>query len=337
MALSPLIEPVIDDELRAGARDEARPRRRIPGAAIVRNPATLAGLAILGAYALLAIAAPLIAPGDPNAYVDIPHLGPSAAHWLGTTGQGQDVFAQLAWGARRSLGLGVLVGIVTTAIGIVMGMTAAYLGGRVDNLLSLVTNIFIIMPGLPLLVALAAIVPSGPMSVVLVLSITGWAGTARVLRAQALSLRGKDFASASIVSGDSSIRIIFVEILPNMASITTTCLLGSIMYGIGAQAGLEFLGLGDIAAVSWGTMLYWAGTNASLLMGAWWTFVPPGLSIAFVAFALVLINYSIDEVVNPRLRTERQIARVLKQHHYRAGRATPVLRPGPAAAPARRP
>lgn len=326
MQPSSLIGADIPDEELPAPLDAVRATRRIPGSAVLRNPKTVIGIVVLLFYTLLAVAAPQLASEDPNEYVDLPHLEPSMSHWLGTTGQGQDVFAQLVWGARRSLGLGLLVGIVTTAIGIFMGLTAAYLGGKVDNLLSLVTNIFIIMPGLPLLVALAAVMPSGPLSIVLVLSITGWAGTARVLRSQAMSLRQKDFASASIVSGESTVRIILIEILPNMASITTTCLLGSINYGIGAQAALEFLGLGDIDSVSWGTVLYWAGTNASLLMGAWWTFVPAGLSIALVACALVLINYSIDEIVNPRLRTERQIARVLKKHNYRAGRATPIIR-----------
>ncbi len=326
MQPTPLLEANIEDMAETAPPAATPVRRRLPGRAILRNPKTLIGVLILLFYTLLAVAAPVLAPGDPNEYVDAPHLEPSSSHLLGTTGQGQDVFAQLAWGARRSLGLGLMVGIVTTAVGIVMGLTAAYWGGQVDNVLSLVTNIFIIMPGLPLLVALAAVLPSGPLSIVLVLSITGWAGTARVLRSQALSLRQKDFASASIVSGESSARIIFIEILPNMASIATTCLLGAIIYGIGAQAALEFLGLGDIDSVSWGTILYWAGTNASLLMGAWWTFVPAGLSIALVAFALVMINYSIDEIVNPRLRTERQVARVLKRYNYRAGRATPVVR-----------
>lgn len=301
-------------------------RRRFPGLAFLQYPKTIVGIVILLFYAVLAVAAPVLAPGDPNDYVAVPHLPPSPTHLLGTTGQGQDVFAQLAWGARRSLGLGVMVGVVTTVAGVVMGLTAAYFGGRVDNTLSLVTNIFIIMPGLPLLVAMAAVLPSGPLSIVLVLSITGWAGTARVLRSQALSLRQKEFTSASIVTGEGSLRIIFVEILPNMASIATTCLLGAIIYGIGAQAALEFLGLGSIDATSWGTMLYWAGTNASLLMGAWWTFVPAGVSIALVAFALVLINYSIDEIVNPRLRTQRQVARALKKAALGSGRATPVVR-----------
>lgn len=328
MQPSPMMQAEIQEAAAPAPRLTVRIGRRIPGLAILQNPKTMIGLVILLFYTVLAVAAPQLAPGDPNEYVDVPHLGPSTTHWLGTTGQGQDVFAQLAWGARRSLGLGFVVGIVTTAIGTVMGMTAAYLGGKVDNLLSLVTNIFIIMPGLPLLVALAAVMPSGPFSIVLVLSITGWAGTARVLRSQALSLRQKDFTSASIVSGESSLRIIFIEILPNMASIATTCLLGSIIYGIGAQAALEFLGLGNIDSASWGTILYWAGTNASLLIGAWWTFVPAGLSIALVACALVLINYSIDEIVNPRLRTERQVARVLRKHNLPASRATPIVRGG---------
>jgi len=284
------------------------------------------GGTIIVLFVLMAVFAPVLAPKDPQAFVALPNQAPSQDHWLGTTGHGQDVFAQIVWGSRRSLVVGGVVGLLVTIIGTSIGMISAYFGGVVDNVLTLVTNIFLIVPGLPLLIVLVAFLPAGLLSSIIVLALTGWAGTARVMRAQTLSLREKDFVSSSIVRGESRWRIIFVEILPNMASIVGGALIGATIYGINAQAGLEFLGLGDIGVVSWGTILYWAGNNAGLLLGAWWTFVPAGACIALVAFALALVNYALDEITNPRLSTEKEINYVLKKHSLRNQRATPVIR-----------
>jgi peptide/nickel transport system permease protein len=189
---------------------------------------------------------------------------------------------------------------------LLVGLTSAFFGRAVDDGLSLITNVFLLLPGLPLLVILAAFLPPGLGTVMLVLTITGWAGGARVLRSQALSIRGKDFVAAAIVTGEKSLRIMFREILPNMASIVMITLLGVVIFGIGAQAGLEFLGLGDPSVVSWGTNLYWASNDGALMSGSWWAFVPSGAAIAFVAFALALINYGVDEVSNPMLRSARR-------------------------------
>lgn len=275
---------------------------------IFRRSKIVISFAILLTFALMAIFAPVIAPGNPLQFEALPHQPPSTDHLLGTTGQGQDVFRQIVHGARRSLSVGVLTGIATTMLATTIGMSAAYFGGRVDNLLSMLINVFLIIPGLPLLVALAAFLPPGEGTTIFALTVTGWAWTARVIRSQGLSLREKDFAQAAIVSGEDSLRIMFVELLPNMASIVAGALAGSITYGIAAQAGLEFLGLGNISAVSWGTILYWAGNNSGLLTGAWWTFVPAGLCIALVAFALSMLNYAMDEITNPRLRADQEDA-----------------------------
>jgi peptide/nickel transport system permease protein len=299
---------------------------------ILRNKKATIGLILLIAFAAIAILAPVISPGDPTDFVARPHLAPSREHLLGTTGQGQDVFDQTVWGGRVTFEVGVLVGIITTAAGVVIGMTAGYFRGRVDDVLSLIMNVFLIVPALPLLVTLAAFLGSGSRSfMVLVLSITGWAWPARIMRAQTLSLREKDFVSASKVSGESQIRIIFQEILPNMTSIVAASLFGSTLYAIGASSGLEFLGLGNPSVVSWGTNLYWAGNNAGLITGAWWTFVPAGACIALVAFACALVNYAIDEVTNPRLRAQRESSDGLKRQRRTVriakSRGTPVARP----------
>ena len=295
---------------------------------LLRNPKLVLGAGILILFIGAAVFAPVIAPGDPSSYVAAPHQPPSAEHPFGTEGQGKDVFAQTVWGSRVSLGIGLSVGILATIIGVVVGMTSGYFGGRVDDLLSLFTNVVLIIPGLPLLVALAAFLPPGNVTVVVVLTVTGWAWTARVMRSMTLSLREKDFVAAALVSGESHGRIIFRDILPNMTSIIVGSTIGATIYAIGADAALSFLGFTNVSQVSWGTNLYWAQNNAGLLVGAWWSFIPSGLCIALVAFALSLINYAMDEVTNPRLRAEKEIADVTKQKN-RGTLATPVVRQRP--------
>ncbi|UUU26545.1 ABC transporter permease [Streptomyces sp. DSM 40750] len=280
-------------------------RRRGLLSQLVNSKKALTGLMLLALFALLALLAPVLAPGDPSLINSTGSQAPSAAHWLGTTAKGQDVLALTVWGARSSLFVGFTVGLVATAVAIVVGLASAYFGRIVDDALTLVTNVFLLLPGLPLLIILAAFLPPGTSTVILVLVVTGWAGSARVLRAQAKSIRGKDFVAAAVVTGERPLRIMFREILPNMASVVMTTLLGCVIFGIGAQAGLEFLGLGDSSVVSWGTNLYWASNDGALMTGTWWAFVPSGLCIALVAFALALVNYAVDEITNPRLRNRR--------------------------------
>jgi peptide/nickel transport system permease protein len=297
--------------------------------AVLRNRKAAVGVVILLLFAVVALLAPVLAPGDPGDFVARPHQPPSAEHIFGTTGQGQDVFSQTVWGGRATLSIGILVGILTTVVGIAVGLSSGYFAGIVDEALSLVTNVFLIVPSLPLLVVLAAFLGSGnAFYFVLVLTVTGWAWPARVLRAQTLSLREKDFVAAAKVGGESSPRIILSEILPNMLSIVLASFLGSTIFAIGALTALEFLGLGNPSSISWGTNLYWASNNAGLLTGAWWTFVPAGACIALVAFAFALVNYAIDELTNPRLRAQRETTGVLKRLSFGGAstRATPVVR-----------
>lgn len=296
---------------------------------IARNRKALAGVIMLAAFCLMALLAPVLAPVDPAAFVDRPHLPPSSAHLLGTTGQGQDVFAQTVWGARPTLVVGILVGLISTLIGIVVGISAGYFGGGVDDILSLGTNIFLIVPSLPLLVVLAAFLGSGNVAFfIAVLTITGWAWPARIMRSQTLSLREKDFVAAARVGGEGGMRIVLAEILPNMLSIVVASFLSSTIFAIGALTALEFLGLGNPSVISWGTSLYWASNNAGLLTGAWWTFIPAGACIALVAFAFALINYAVDEITNPRLRTQplSKNAKKLLARSRGGAHATPVVR-----------
>jgi peptide/nickel transport system permease protein len=285
----------------------------------------LFGIIVLGLFVLVALFAPLIAPGDPTRFVGRQSQPPSAQHWLGTTGQGQDVFAQVVVGSRISLLIGFTVGLLITVLGLAIGMTAGYLGGLADGLLNVFTNVFLIIPALPLLITLASFLPPGIVTVTLVLTVSSWAWPARVFRSQTLSLREKEFVSASVVSGEGAFRIIFSEILPNMMSLVVSSFFGNVIYAIGADVGLAFLGFENVTTVSWGTMLYWAQNNSALLQGAWWTFVPPGLCVALVAFATTMLIYAVDEVTNPRLRAGNEISSVLRKYRIPAKRATPVV------------
>ena len=292
--------------------------------AIRRDRKASIGAVLLALFVIVGVFGPLFA-GDPQALVGIPLQPPSASHWLGTNGQGQDVLAQLVVGTRVSLAIGFGVGIMVVLIGALVGVMAGYFGGRVDGLLSVLFNVFLVLPGLPLAIVIAAYLPSGPLTLALVLVVTGWAWNARVLRAQTLALRQRDFVAAAIVSGESKRRILVSEILPNMMSLLVAQVIGSTVYAIGAQVGLEFLGLGDVSAVTWGTNLYWAQNDSAILTGAWWTFAPTGLCVALVGFGLTMLNSGFDEITNPRLQLERSWRAHLSAAGAEAGRSTPVV------------
>lgn len=278
---------------------------------LTQNRKVSFGLIVLGFFLLLALVGPLIVPQDPNAFSPDRLAPPSAAHWLGTTQTGQDVLAQVIVGTRISVFMGIAIGVLTMLISIVIGLASGYYGGWVDEILSMITNIFLVLPTLPLAILLAAFIAyKGPLTIVIVLTVTGWSWGARVLRAQTLSMRSRECIESARASGESDWRIIFYEILPNEIAIVAAQLLGTIIYAILAETGLEFLGLGDITAVSWGTMLYWAGNNDALLLGAWWWFLPPGLCIALLGAGLTFINFGIDEIANPRLRGKRKQKRL---------------------------
>ena len=306
------------------SRPSSHGSARAAGTFLRQNARASFGLILLLLFGAVALLGPSFVAA-PDALLGLPHQAPSWAHWLGTTGQGQDVLAQTVVGTRLSLLIGLGVGLSTVVWGALVGMAAGYFGERTDAVLSLITNVFLVIPGLPLAIVLAAYLPAGPLSVALVLVITGWAWNARVLRAQTLALRQRDFVSAAVVSGESSGWIIVREVLPNMLTIIVAQLIGSTIYAIGAEVGLEFLGLGDLSTVTWGTNLYWASNDSALLTGAWWTYLPSGLCVALVGFALVMLNSGFDQVTNPRLRAESRWRSTLLGRGISLGRSTPVV------------
>ncbi|MFL5936207.1 MAG: ABC transporter permease, partial [Gaiellaceae bacterium] len=286
----------------------------IPGwlALLLRNRKSRLGLSMVVFMILFAALAPLYTVDDPNEFSLLDaRQAPSWNHLFGTTDQGSDVFSQAVIGARRSLLLGAIAGLLATVVAAILGVTAAYLGGIVDEVVNVLTNVFLTIPPIPLLVVISAYLKNrglGTMAVALALVL--WAFEARILRGQALSLRNRDFVQAAKAAGESTWRIVFGELMPNMISRIAGAFVLVFYVALLVDAGLEFLGLGDMSKTSWGVTLYWAQTNSTVLQGEWWPFFFPGAALAFTVLALVLVLAGIDEVSNPRLRTEKTRKRV---------------------------
>jgi len=252
----------------------------------------------------LSVFAGSIAENDPNKRVARGHQPPSAELLLGSTRSGKDVLSQVLHGGKISLLVAFSAAMITTVIAVAVGISAGYFGGRVDEILMSFTNIVLVFPQLPLLIIIAAFVGQvGPIVIALIIGLSSWAWGARVIRSQTMAIRNKEFVIAAEVMGESKLRIMFVEILPNLISIVVGGAIGTCIYALMAEAGLEFLGLGDPTIITWGTMLFWAQSNSAFIVGAWWDMVVPGTAIAIFGGGLALLNMSIDQVSNPKLKT----------------------------------
>jgi peptide/nickel transport system permease protein len=278
--------------------------------ALLRDRKGTAGAILLLFFVVLAVFPGQIAPYNPT-YIGFPRaLGPSGAHWLGTTSQGQDIFSQLIWGTRETLIIAVAAGGLATLIAVLVGVSAAYLGGITDGLLSLLTDVLLVIPILPLIIVIAAYLRSaGLTDIIIVLGALGWSYGARQLRVQALSLRNRDFLTAANVRGERRRYIIVAEILPTLTSLIVATFLGSAVFAVLTAAGLQFIGLGDPSAQSWGTMLYWAQNNEALGAGLPLWAIMPGVCIALLGGAFAFLNYAFDEISNPALRPVRRLTR----------------------------
>ncbi|ROS65396.1 MULTISPECIES: ABC transporter permease [unclassified Curtobacterium] len=261
------------------------------------------GIIILAVFVLVAIFAPLLAPYGASQNGFARSADATADHWMGTTAAGEDVLSQIIYGARISVMVGAVAGILSTLVAVAIGLSWGYVRGWIGEVIGFIVNLFLVIPGLPLMIVIAAYLQNGGIAVIIaVIVVTGWAWGARVLRSQTQSLRGRDFVTAAQFSGDGATRIVFREILPNMTSLIVGSFFGAATSAILAEAGLEFLGLGDSSIVSWGTILYWAQNSNALLTGQWILLFAPGLCIALLAMSLTLINFGVDAVSNPRLR-----------------------------------
>ena len=269
----------------------------------VKNRKAAIGLTVVVIYTIFAIIGPWIAPYDPSARGHDLVKGPSAKHWFGTTHLGQDVFSQVLVGTRSVMFVGFTSAAIAVILSIVLGVTAGYLGGWIEEVLSAISNVFLVLPGLLLIIIItSSIQNAGDWLVALVIGITSWAYGARVLRAQTLSLRQRDYVEAARASGEKTWRIIGFEILPNLTAVIASSFVGTVIFAVLTEITLNFIGIGGGAEWSWGTILFWAQSQQALDQGAWWWFVPAGLAIAILGTALSMLNFGIDEFVNPRLR-----------------------------------
>ncbi len=292
------------------ATQRGRKRRRVLP---TTSPKFITGAAIVIAIVLFAIIAPMFSQ-NPRSTDNPALLPPSPEHWLGTTKLGNDMFAQLAIGAQGSLLVGVVAGGIAIILSLLFGVLAGYLGGWREDTLALLTNVMIVIPGLPLVMVISSFVPQRSWQLVaFVLGITSWAGAAYVLRLQTRSLRTRDYVYASKVAGERSFRVILVEIMPNLLPLLTAQFLFAIIFAILGEAGLSYLGLGPNSSITWGTILNDAQSGQALGRGAWWWFVPPGVMIAMLGAGLALINFAIDEVINPKLRNAPDAARRVRK------------------------
>jgi peptide/nickel transport system permease protein len=278
--------------------------------ATLRNRKALAGAILLLLFVVLAVFPGQIAPDDPNAEIFAPGTGPSWHHLLGVTAYGQDILSQVIWGTRLSLVIAIAAGALATVLSVLVGVSAAYLGGIADGILSLVTDVILVIPIFPLVIVIAAYrKDAGLFTLVVVLGALGWSYGARQLRSQTLSMRGRDFLQAARVRGERKLYVILFEILPTMTSLIVATFLGSALYAVLTAAGLQFIGLGDPNSQSWGTMLYWAENNEALGAGMPLWAIAPGICIALLGAAFALLNYAFDEISNPALRRPRRVGR----------------------------
>jgi peptide/nickel transport system permease protein len=301
-------DPTFDLPL-AAPPTRVRGRLRVPGWVLLiwRNRKSRIGMVMVAAMVVLALIAPLISVAHPNEFnLLAARQAPSWHHLFGTTDQGSDIFSQVVLGARRSLLLGFAAALLATGLAATLGVTAAYSGGIVDDVINFFINVFLVIPAIPLLVVISGFMKNrGTWTMVIVLAAVLWSFEARILRGQALLLKNRDFVLAARASGESTRRIVFAELMPNMISRIAAGFVLVFYIALLVDAGLEFLGLGDMSGTSWGVTLYWAQVNSTVLQGEWWPFFFPGAALAFTVLGLVLMLAGIDEISNPRLRAER--------------------------------
>lgn len=266
--------------------------------------------ALVGATLLLGVLGPLVVRLDPDEVIgglyDAPN-GSSLGMWLGTDNEGQSVLANLVYGIRTSLWVGLIAGSVATVVGVVIGLVSGYLGGLVDDILSGLTNIALAIPTLIVIILVSVALPSrSPTILALVIGLTAWPWLARAVRAQSSSVRTREHIDVARLSGASGISILIWDVLPYLLSYVVMAFVLQVSAAILFEATLSLLGLGPSGTVSLGIMLYWAIAWGSVRTGSWWAFLPPTVMLSIVAFSLLLLQSSLDEVFNPRLRRGRR-------------------------------
>jgi len=271
---------------------------------LFRSPFFVLGMSLFLLTLLLALLGPLLLHANVNERVGLAYMAPSSAHWLGTDHMGVDMIAMLLAGLRSSLYVGFLAGTVATLVGTLIGLYGGYKGGWVDDLLTLGTNLFLVIPSLIVLILLSASIEDGRSLtlIALIIGCTTWTWSARAVRAQASSLRSRDHVALARINGYGTFGIVTVHIMPYLLSYIFMVFILQMAAGILSEASLSMLGLGPYDSVSLGKILNEAKTNEALTDGAWWAFAPAMVLITLIVFSLYIINTSLEGVFNPRLR-----------------------------------
>ncbi len=272
----------------------------------VRKPMGVIGAVMLLVVLLIAVFAPRLAPYDPQERVQVTPddilAPPDAEHLLGRDDAGKDVLSQLIYGARVSLIVGFTASFMSMFIGTTVGLVAGYYGGRIGNGLMRLVDFLMVIPDLPLMLVIIAVMGRGLLNIILVIGLLGWTYTARLVRSQTLSIKERQFVLRARSIGAGGARIILRHILPQVLPLIIAQAVLDISVSILAESSLAFLGLGDPTLISWGMMLNFAFERA-ISRQAWWFLLPPGFAIVWISLSLILIGNTLDEIVNPRLRT----------------------------------
>jgi len=268
-----------------------------------RNKKLVVGLSVVLAFLVLAIVGPFLTDAEPFEFGFPTAQAPSSEHWLGTTLPGQDVFSQFVYGLRASFIVGALGALIAPVIGMVVGFVSGYRGGIVDEALSMLTNVVLVIPTLAVLIIASAYLSiKGLVSEAILIGVTAWPWAARAIRAQTFTLASRDFVSLARLSGSRGWQVILREIAPNMSSYLFLVFILLFGGSILTAATLDFLGLGPSNAMSLGLMMNSAVANSALQLDLWWWFVAPGVGIIAIVGGLYIVNVGLDEVFNPKLR-----------------------------------
>lgn len=296
--------PVTADEMAdAAARQGALWRLEENWAVFRTNKLGMTGLVMIVLFLICAVFAPVLAPYHMyQSSAAVAYQPPTVQHWFGTDDVGQDVLTEIIYGARVSLLVGLFATLLSAFIGTLVGIFSGYLRGWIGDLLMRVTDFFFVIPWLPMAILMVALVGPNLWVIIVVIGVTGWTGTARLVRAEVLSLRERLFVERARANGCSTGRILYVHILPNVTPIILANTILTIALAILSEAALSFLGLGDPNNISWGTMLHFAFERGATTYGAYWDYVPPGAAIMLLVLGFTLVGNALDEVVNPRLR-----------------------------------
>ncbi|MEK5644983.1 ABC transporter permease [Paenibacillus rhizosphaerae] len=271
---------------------------------LIKSPKFMLGAGIFIVMLALVLIFPMINKKDPLEMIALAFQPPSSQLWLGSDNFGRDLFLELMYGIQTSIRVGLIAGVFATVIGLIIGLASGYIGGIVDNLLTSITNIFIVIPSFIILILISVSINSrSSLVTAIIIGITSWPWTARAVRAQTSSLRNRDHVHIAKISGHSTPRIIVFEILPYIASYVVMAFVLQTASGILSEASISMLGLGPYNTISLGIIMNWALVFEAPVAGAWWAFIPAALSIALITFSLYMMNTGMDEIFNPKIRS----------------------------------